>query len=164
MLNQFQKYPLEQAFVLLLRMIAILLVNPLVLTFSPAKNGKSPWPGRLAIGLLLCAMVFSIGATRDYLTWNRTRWTAYDWLRTEQAIPRIEIDGGFEVNEWSRQTDPGMLNPDDQLFYVPSRAYMVTFNQPPGYELLRAFPCQRIFPPGPDSILVVRQLPPAAIP
>ena len=103
---------------------------------------------------------FSIGATRDYLSWNRTRWEAYEWLRSEQGVPRMQIDGGFEINEWSRQTDPEILNPDDQLFYVPSREYMVTFNLPPGYDLLRAFPYHRIFPPGPDSILVVQQLPP----
>lgn len=136
----------------------LVLALPFVLTFSPQKDWKSPWLGYVAAGILALGMVFSIGATRDYLNWNRSRWEAYDWLR-EEGVPRTSIDGGFEVNEWTRQNDPEIPNPDDQLFYIPSREHMITFNPVAGYEVLRVFPYQRTFPLGQDSILVLRAIP-----
>ena len=52
-----------------------------------------------AVVLTLAYGVFAVGATHDYLEWNRARWNAAsDLLRRD--ISSKHINGGFEFNGW----------------------------------------------------------------
>jgi len=46
--------------------------------------------------LCFCLGFFSILATHDYLSWNRSRWIAIDQILNVQEIPKEQFNGGIE--------------------------------------------------------------------
>ena len=50
--------------------------------------------------MVLPSGILTIGATHDYLSWNRVRWQALHNLMQEPQISPNDIDGGFEFNGW----------------------------------------------------------------
>jgi hypothetical protein len=44
-------------------------------------------------------LLFSVGSTQEYLSWNRARWHAVELLR-RQHVPLTKVDGGYEVNQY----------------------------------------------------------------
>ena len=50
-------------------------------------------------GLLLASLSFyAVLGTRDYLAWNRARWTALNDLLADGKVTAADVDGGFEFN------------------------------------------------------------------
>ena len=62
------------------------------------KKVNSPTKLIICLILILFYLTFSILSTRDYLTWNRLRWSAINYLTTSLKVPISKIDGGFEFN------------------------------------------------------------------
>jgi hypothetical protein len=54
----------------------------------------------LFLVMVLPSGILTIGATHDYLSWNRVRWQALHNLMQEPQISPNDIDGGFEFNGW----------------------------------------------------------------
>jgi hypothetical protein len=74
--------------------------------------------------LCFCLGTFSILATHDYLSWNRSRWIAIDQILNVQEIPKEQFNGGIEYlayyffignNDkwWEKNT------PEYQLSFIP---------------------------------------------
>jgi hypothetical protein len=56
---------------------------------------------RSMILLVLCLYVyFSVGASHDYMAWNRARWQALNDLTSKYNVSPTLIDGGYEFNGW----------------------------------------------------------------
>ena len=117
-------------------------------------TGPSLKPNRLCISVALLTLLligsFGIGATHDYLAWNRVRWHAVDELmRTEQVNPR-DIDGGQEFGAW--------YNFDEsKLTWDVFDDYVITFGPMRGYEVHKRYTYRHWMPPGEASIYVLRK-------
>jgi 4-amino-4-deoxy-L-arabinose transferase-like glycosyltransferase len=116
-------------------------------------------PGRAAavagVAVALGYGVFAVGATHDYLAWNRARWHAVDDL-LGRGIPYRNIDGGFEVNAWYRY-DPRHPIESVNSFFLRESDYVVSFGPLNGYDEIRQYPYRRWMPFGRGKIVVSRR-------
>jgi hypothetical protein len=100
---------------------------------------------------------FSTSATHDYLSWNRARWDALDYLVEQKETPPDRIDGGFEFNGW--HFDPGSEVKPKRRWWVYDDTYMVTFGPVRGYETIKRFPYDRWLSMDEGSILILKRAP-----
>jgi 4-amino-4-deoxy-L-arabinose transferase-like glycosyltransferase len=107
------------------------------------------------VAVALAYGVFAVGATHDYLAWNRARWHAVDDL-AGRGIPYRNIDGGFEVNAWYRY-DPSHPSESVNSFFVRRSDYVVSFGPLSGYAEIRQYPYSRWMPLGRGKIVVSRR-------
>jgi len=117
--------------------------------------------GRLCLysgcALLLAVAFFSIGTTRDYLTWNRVRWQALTELTQVEQVAGKDIDGGFEFNGW-KFYDPAYARvPDKSWWWVHGDTYLITFHSALGYNTVKEYPYSHWLPPYAGNILVLKK-------
>jgi len=109
--------------------------------------------------MLLCGG-FTIGATHDYLSWNRVRWQGLHYLMRADRIPPSRIDGGFEFNGWYLY-DPGYddwkYEPEKSWYWVDRDDYIISFEPLAGYRELKRYTFRRWFPWGQGKILVLKR-------
>ena len=93
---------------------------------------------RLALPALLLVLLagFSIAGTRDYLAWNRARWTLLREIAADGTTPR-RIDGGFEFNGWHLYDPAYVATPDKSWWWVERDEFVVAFGPIPGWEIVR---------------------------
>jgi uncharacterized membrane protein YjjB (DUF3815 family) len=103
--------------------------------------------------VLALEATFTVLATRDYLEWNRTRWTATSVLLTE-GVPRTSIDGGYEFNGWLGYDPAYQSKPGKSPYWVTDDEYIIASGPLSGYSIIRAYPIRRLLT-GRDSRLVV---------
>lgn len=101
--------------------------------------------------------IFSLTATHDYLSWNRARWQALEFLEKEKNIPPNRIDGGFEYNGWHK---PGQRNYESakSWWWVDRDDFVVAFGDLNGFSKEMGFPFVRWLPPGQDSIYILKRV------
>ena len=109
----------------------------------------------LAVSALLLLAAFSITATHDYLSWNRARWQALDYLTEEKNIPPNRIDGGFEFNGWHKP-GPKDNGPWKSWWWVDRDDFVIAFGDLPNFTKENGFPFVRWLPPGMDSVFVLK--------
>jgi len=140
----------------LIMLLPLLLIPILV---HPIDLGISSRPGSLlpACAVMLILAFFSISGTHDYLSWNRARWDALDYLVDQKGISPHIIDGGFEFNGWHYDAGSGMR--PKRKWWVYDDAYMVTFGPVRGYQTLRRFVYERWLSMDEGTILILRRPP-----
>ena len=108
-----------------------------------------------AIMLTLAYGVVAVGATHDYLEWNRARWNAAsDLLRRD--ISSKHINGGFEFNGWHGY-DPNNPVKSVESLWVRGDKYMVAFGPVRGFREVRRYRYRRWMPFGRGKIVVLRR-------
>ncbi len=111
-----------------------------------------------ALAFLAIMMIFSIGATHDYLSWNRSRWQALEKLTQDMKISPSDIDGGFEFNAWY---NTGPMNPEKKegksWWFVNNDEYVVSFGNIDGYRKNKAFYYPQILSFRNDSIYILKR-------
>lgn len=107
----------------------------------------------LAIG------VFTVGAERDYLEWNRTRWLILDELMVKHRVPADSIDGGYEFNGWYHYKGP-----KQRWWRVVRDDFLLAFGPVSAFQEIERYPYRRWMPPGEGHILVLRKVGRKAIP
>jgi 4-amino-4-deoxy-L-arabinose transferase-like glycosyltransferase len=93
----------------------------------------------LAFSFIILISYFSLSATHDYLSWNRARWKAINYLVEEKQIFPLIIDGGYEYN--------GLNNNGGDEMYVLKKArrinnkkeYIVAFGKICNYSSIKTF-------------------------
>jgi len=94
----------------------------------------------------ICALVvflysvFTVGATHDYLSWNRTRWKASDYLMSEACISHRYIDGGFEFNGWYGYDSKYKKSDGKSWWWVDKDDYVISFGPIIGYDEIKRYP------------------------
>lgn len=99
--------------------------------------------------------VFSVALTHDYMSWNRTRLQATDWVIKEYNIGHSSVDSGFEFNGFYG------YNPEhdnDHRKWVRDDKYMISFGEVPGFQSVKRFGVERTLAIGPREILVLKRL------
>lgn len=121
---------------------------------------KQPMSAGWATALLLAGFfIFSVAGTKDYLTWNRTRWTALNNLMKDDAIKPSAIDGGFEFNGYYLYDPEYKVDPKKSDWWVNDDLYLIAFNPVPGYAVQRAYPYTHWLPPYHGNIYVLKRIP-----
>lgn len=148
-------------YLLPLALVAILISN---LSVSPINGAVGQWISKVSLVILF---VFSIGATQDYLAWNRARWAAADFLCQDLSIAPEKIDGGFEFNGLLTSdafrsvsgsenfTDRGPLR-----WWVLDNDYAISFLPREGYRIIKQFPYTSWFGLHRGEIKVLKRIEP----
>jgi hypothetical protein len=108
--------------------------------------------------LLAAYGFFSVGATHDYLSWNRARWAALNELIDRLNVPYQRIDGGFEFNGWHAYGPQARSPSTKELTPAKARKYVVSFGPLDGYEVVKRYAYRQWIPPETRHILVLRRL------
>jgi 4-amino-4-deoxy-L-arabinose transferase-like glycosyltransferase len=111
-----------------------------------------------ALLLLVFFSLFSIAATHDYLSWNRTRWKALDYLMNEKGVSANDIDGGFEFNGWLKPTNI-IGNPGKSWWFVDNDDYVIAFGDIGGFSKYKGFHYTQMLSFHADSIYILTKNP-----
>jgi len=111
--------------------------------------------------LLLAYGTFSVAATHDYLSWNRSRWEALRYLTEEAHISYNNIDGGFEFNGWY-EPDPAYRRKIEKNWSWLFRKfdytdYVISFEPIAGFREIKRFPYKRWIPYGEGKIFILQR-------
>ena len=136
----------------------------LMLTLIPYKTNISKASGSIALISLLLFGVFSICASHDYLSWNRARWQAVEYLTDEKGIKPSEIDGGFEFNGWYKTgTLQKIRNKNGKSWwFVDNDKFVISFGDLAGYNKTRSFYYPQVLSAKHDSIYILQKTGPSA--
>jgi len=111
-----------------------------------------------AYGLVVVALLISIGTTRDYFTWNRVRWQALQDLTRDGSITRDQIDGGFEFNGLYFYDPAYQERANRSWWWVCGDTYLITFGPVVGYQIAGRYPYVRWLPWSTQTIYVLRKI------
>jgi hypothetical protein len=141
----------------LLPLVPLSMIAILLSTRDVTKKNLGDKITSLVVIMLLIYGVFTIGATHDYLAWNRSRWHALNDLMEESRILPNNIDGGYEFNGWylydfkykeSRGKSPWWVDKDD---------YIISFGPLDGYEAVKQYPFRGWLFSGQTNIFVLHK-------
>ncbi|PHN01710.1 ArnT family glycosyltransferase [Flavilitoribacter nigricans] len=139
----------------------LVILPALLLLLTPGRPQTYPRWARVAILVFLIAMgLFSVGATRDNLAWNRVRWTVLQSMIQEEGIPADQINGGMEFNGWYATAPQNPFSFDHKSWwFVAEDQYVLSFSRDlPCTIRNRAYPV-RSWWPGPDTLYVHERAP-----
>lgn len=112
----------------------------------------------LVLTIMLIYGVFTIGATHDYLAWNRTRWQALDNLIKEDRILPNRIDGGYEFNGWYLYDFNYNRKRKKSWWWVDNDDYVISSGPISGYEEVKRYPFRRWLLLSQGNILVLHKI------
>jgi hypothetical protein len=112
----------------------------------------------LALTIMLIYGIFTIGATHDYLAWNRTRWQALDNLIKEDRILSNRIDGGYEFNGWYLYDFNYNRKRKKSWWWVDNDDYVISSGPISGYEEVKRYPFRRWLLLSQGNILVLHKI------
>ncbi|MFK8006058.1 MAG: ArnT family glycosyltransferase [Saprospiraceae bacterium] len=116
------------------------------------------WTTIPAAAIFSMIAFFSITATKDNLSWNRTRWKATEFAINKLNIPIKNINGGFEFNGWNRRGVPLPTNWGNQNWWQNKEGQFTLSSGPLcGYETIKTFPNSKILPPQKDTIFILKK-------
>lgn len=106
---------------------------------------------------VLAFSLFSVGTTRDYLTWNSVRWDALRDLTQVERVDSKDIDGGFEFNGWNFYDAYYLDDPNKSWWWVQGDTYLIAFSRVPGYSISKQYTYSHWLPPYTGRILVLKK-------
>ncbi|HNX68631.1 MAG TPA: glycosyltransferase family 39 protein [Candidatus Omnitrophota bacterium] len=137
---------------------------PFVIFGMMINSGPVSWSTgrlRMAVALVLLALIgyFSVAATHDFMTRNRTRWDVLRYLMIRQGIPPGEIDGGYEFNGWYTYDSNYHKKTGMNWWWVADDQYRISYNPSvEGYVPLHGVSYKRWLPPGEGYIFILKRL------
>lgn len=140
----------------LLLMLPLLMIGIIISNIGVGKVNLSSRAITLLLAIMLVYGGLTVGATHDYLLWNRVRWQALNTLLQEDKISPNFIDGGYEFNGWYL-FDPEYKPQTDRSLWVNKNDYMISFGAVSGYEKLRQYSLKRWLPIGVENIFVLHK-------
>lgn len=121
---------------------------------------KTRFSGRYIVFPILCLIImalFSMAATHDYLSWNRARKVAFNYLNEAEQIPPTFIDAGFEINGWLQAGPDGFDGTGKSWWFVTEDDYVLAFDKLNGFKKWKAFPFRTLLPIETDSFLLLKK-------
>lgn len=142
-------------YLLLFLPLAILLLANIKLKQSVTIPPRYVIPGVI----IVLYAIFSVGATHDFLEWNRTRWIALHDLVNNKKIPPRKIDGGYEFNGWFLYDANYKQSPTKSWWWVDDDEYVLTAGPLSGYVEFKRYPVNRWLKLTAADIIVLRRIP-----
>lgn len=105
---------------------------------------------------LLGMSLFSILATKDYLTWNRVRYEAFEYLQSQKISIR-EIDAGYELNGFYNYRPNRKLQEGHSFWWINDDRWMITFGAVPGYESVKTISYYRWLYFKNDALFIIKR-------
>ncbi len=123
------------------------LVACALLLLLPHQRSFSRWSTVVGGFFLFLFAGYSILGTHYYLSWNRVRWEAMDYLLQEKQTTPQHIDAGFEVNAWL-EAGPvnGENDTDISWWFVTEDDYVLTFGGLTNFQVEKSFPIKAYWP------------------
>ncbi len=103
--------------------------------------------------LIAATGYYSAAGTHEYLSWNRARWIASNYLTDYLNINPKDIDGGFEFNGWY-QTSTRNHDNGKSWWFVYDDVYSVSFGPIEGYSTIKTFPYY-VLPGFHDGVILI---------
>ena len=124
----------------------------LLICSVPAARGELTRGGVAVAGALLAfSLAFSVGATHDYLAWQRVRWDCIEHL-DERGIERSAIRAGFEVDNYPP--------PANGLFRRREKArWTLALSPAPRHDVRERLPVDTWLPFSLDELLLLERHP-----
>lgn len=114
---------------------------------------------RSMILLVICLYVyFSVGASHDYMAWNRARWQALNDLTSKYNISPALIDGGYEFNGWHLSNIHYKPSSKKSFWWVDRDDYIVATGPVNGYKQLAIYPFRRWLPVTSKPITLLKKV------
>ena len=110
----------------------------------------------MCITLIVVLALFSIGATQEYLDWNRARWAAFSDLQS-RGITLARLDGGYEINQYLLGGFDGPIQLRLRGFSVIDDEFVLAFQPLPGYRQTAAYPFEGFFGLRRGSVLILER-------
>lgn len=127
----FERYVLDSLWAL--AVVIPIMVEPRIVRFR-----------RICITLIVVFALFSIGATQEYLDWNRARWAAFGELQS-RGITLSRLDGGYEINQYLLGGFDGPIHLRKRGFSVIDDEFVLAFQPLPGYREIASYPFKGFF-------------------
>ena len=108
--------------------------------------------------IIFLLMFFSVGATKDYLSWNKYRWQALYDLQSNIHASLEDIDGGFEFNGLYLYDSNYQPKPSLSWWWVSDDLYRVTFGAIPGYSVAKEYSYINYIPHYNRKIYILKRL------
>jgi hypothetical protein len=114
--------------------------------------------GQFVLGLFVFALfLLAVFTEKDYLNWQRTRWTALRDLERE-GITAKQIDGGFEYNAWYQPGKGFYQAPDTRSWWWVDRDdYIISNGNVEGFAVKKAYSYQHFVPYVSDTVFVLQK-------
>ena len=122
--------------------------------------GNMPLPGSAILRsttyiLFAGILLFSVGATHDYLSWNRARWLAVDEALVNRGVLPQNLKGGTEPEGWfSRPEVHPVIEQTDTAHY-----YITFMGQTCGSTIEETYTFNRWLPPGKGQVFLQKEIP-----
>lgn len=146
-------YFFDRYFIFLVPVITFVLL----LNYGNKITFKANWVTATSIMFFIIIGWFSVSATHDYLSWNRARWKALDYLTNDKKVTPQQIDGGFEFNCWHQA---GWWRPVDDIiswWCVTDDEYIVSFGRIAKYKTIRKFHYSSMIPCNDNNIYLLQR-------
>ena len=131
------------------------IVTSFFFTECPIINDKKNF--FISIILIAFFMLFSTCGTRDYLTWNRTRWEVLNNLMTSKDLTAEDIDGGFEFNGLQLYSPHYRPKLGKSWWWINRDKYIVAFGPIPEYSIIQQHTYYQWMPPQNNSIFLLKK-------
>ncbi len=136
-------------------LLNVALACVMLAVWAPAlrAGGRRRFAAGLVIGLYLG---FGLAGTRDYLEWNRVRWSVIRHAETGLQARPADIDGGFEYNNYAGRLEENIRRPAGSVTIErPDAKYRIAFSALPGHRVVGRFKVESWMPGGVDSIYLL---------
>jgi hypothetical protein len=161
----FDRYLFPAVPFLMAGLLANLLRSPVQTPPHPATASAVSIPAMLMGTMLLAGfIIFSVCGTRDYLAWNRARWTALNDLTQQDRVSPSAIDGGFEFNGYYLYRPDFKIDYKKSFWWVEDDAFLINFHPTTNYSVYRTYPYTHWMPPYTGTIYVLKKNAPADLP
>lgn len=107
--------------------------------------------------IMLILGIFTVGATHDYLSWNRVRWQVLNNLTDRLYISPNRIDGGYEFNGSYLYSTDYQEKQGKSWWWVDKDDYILSFGSLDGYQEIQRYYFDKILPFGPKYFLVLKK-------
>jgi hypothetical protein len=137
----------------LLGIVPLLMIVALGMRHSKFEVGRRA--RALAVTILVVYGIFSVCATHDYLSWNRMRWRALNFLTEQKGVSYSQIDGGFEFNGLHGYSPDYVPCKGKSWWWVKEDKYVISFGPIPGYSVYKVYPYEKWMPPGEGEVMIL---------
>ena len=131
----------------------------MLMLFPQNENFSIPKPLKIVGHITLAAIIiFSIGATHDYLSWNRARWEATSYAHQDLQLKPSQINGGFEYKKWfgiNFNPPPGYQGLENWGDYRDQ--YIISHSEQCLFNTVKKIPYTRYFPPKRDAMFLLEK-------